>query len=41
MEKVNESYISNLPTNNIGELIDRRWWDLMDVIGSDEYYLGH
>eukprot|EP01084_Bolivina_argentea_P047096 86761_1 len=30
-----------LPTNGSGELTDKRWWDLMDIIGADEYYMNH
>ena len=31
----------SLPTNGSGEFTDKRWWDLMDIIGVDEYYMGH
>eukprot|EP01064_Diplonema_japonicum_P031204 TRINITY_DN5512_c0_g1_i1.p1 TRINITY_DN5512_c0_g1~~TRINITY_DN5512_c0_g1_i1.p1 ORF type:complete len:397 (+),score=94.87 TRINITY_DN5512_c0_g1_i1:50-1192(+) len=27
------------PPNGPGELTDKKWWDLMDVIGCDEYYI--
>ena len=35
----NDSVI--LPSNGLGEFTDKRWWDLMDIIGVDMYYLSH
>lgn len=37
--KLIDSAFYSTPNPNNGELTDKKWWDLMDYIGVDEYYI--